>query len=104
MQNCLKVATDLAIWTHEYAKSLGHPLILEFDAIQRIAVSLYIENSKGAHIQQMHDLQQERNTPNANSDFSRAGSQVAADAAAERRSDPPPLPWPDTITDDDVPF
>lgn len=84
MQNCLRTAVDLAIDALEYAKGKNHVFVLEFETIQRIAVSLYIDNSKGAHIRQMHDLQTERNT-GSDAEFAKAGSQVAADAVAKRK-------------------
>jgi hypothetical protein len=130
MQNCLRTAVDLAIDALEYAKGKGHPIVLEFEPIQRIAVSLYIDNSKGAHIRQMHDLQQERAIPlggqhaqngsNAefaragmdyvdyNRGFAKAGTQTAAEAVARRKiaefADGSPIPEEPAWANEDLSF
>ena len=105
MRNCLRTAVDLGLETVEYAKSKGHPLALEFPAIKEIAVTLYIQHSKGGNIRAMNDY---RDMPHASDqDFAKAGSQAAANAVAQRKleefqdsfgDDGPPPPddedWP----------
>lgn len=121
MQNCLRAAVDLAIWTHDYAKSKGHLLPLEFPAVKEIANTLFIQHSKAGNIRAMHDYREMEQQPNTDSQFRQAGSQSAADAVAQRkiaeqhaemkersRSDadegPPPAWVDDVIASEDLSF
>jgi hypothetical protein len=116
MQNCLKTAVDMALWTVQYAKSKDMLLTPEFAAIKEIANTLFIQHSKAGNIRAMHDNQEHlaHVTRNGDADFSREGSQQAADAVAKRKlaemRDPAdqgnwdPGPPPEWLKDEDLSF